>query len=154
LRTIQDISAKYRIPIATYGHIGGGNLHPGHLIDLRNPDEIRRVLRVADEIHELALKMGGTVTGEHGVGAARAQYMAREHGPALDTMSAIKRALDPKGIMNPAKIFPGATPDQRAEGSPVSEVAEDEPLDESRQRTTPRPAGMPPQPRQEAPPFE
>jgi glycolate oxidase len=154
LRAIQDISAKYRIPIATYGHIGGGNLHPGHLIDLRDPDEIRRVLRVADEIHELALRMGGTVTGEHGVGAARAQYMSREHGPALDVMSAIKRALDPKGIMNPAKIFPSDAPEQRAEGSPVPELAEEEPLDESRQRTTPRPAGVPRQPRQEAPPFE
>jgi glycolate oxidase len=154
LRTIQDISAKYRIPIATYGHIGGGNLHPGHLIDLRDPDEIRRVLRVADEIHELALRMGGTVTGEHGVGAARAQYMSREHGPALDAMSAIKRALDPKGIMNPAKIFPSDAPDHKAEGSPVPERAEEEPLGESRQRTIPRPAGMPGQPRQEAPPLE
>src|ERR671910_301215 len=152
LRAIQDISARYRIPIATYGHIGGGNLHPGHLIDARDPDEVRRVLRVADEIHELALRMGGTVTGEHGVGAARAPYMAREHGPALDAMRAIKRALDPKGIMNPAKVFSSDATDQRAEGSPVPELTEEEPLDESRQRTTPRPAGLPRQPRQEAPP--
>ncbi len=154
LRAIQDISARHRIPIATYGHVGGGNLHPGHLIDLRDPDEIRRVLRVADEIHELALRMGGTVTGEHGVGAARAQYMAREHGPALDAMRAIKRALDPKGILNPAKIFSDDAPDERAEGSPVPELAEEEPLREARQRSTPRPAGLPRQPRQEAPPFE
>ena len=154
LRAIQDTSARYRIPIATYGHIGSGNLHPGHLIDARDPDEVRRVLRVADEIHELALRMGGTVTGEHGVGAARAPYMAREHGPALDAMRAIKRALDPKGIMNPAKVFSSDATDQRAEGSPVPELTEEEPLDESRQRTTPRPAGLPRQPRQEAPPFE
>ena len=153
-RAIQDISARHRIPIATYGHIGGGILHPGHLIDLRDPDEIRRVLRVADEIHELALEMGGTVTGEHGVGAARAQYMSREHGPALDAMSAIKRALDPKGIMNPAKIFSSEAPDQRAESSPAPERAQEEPLDESRQRTTPRPAGLPRQHRQETSPFE
>jgi glycolate oxidase len=105
LRAIQDISARYRIPIATYGHIGGGGLHPGNLIDGRDPDEVQRVLRVADEIHQLALRMGGTVTGEHGVGTARAPYMAQEHGPALEVMRRIKYALDPHGIMNPGVIF-------------------------------------------------
>lgn len=105
LRAIQDISARYAIPIATYGHIGGGGLHPGHLIDGRDPDEVRRVLRVADEIHQLALRMGGTTTGEHGVGAARAAYMAQEHGPALEVMRRLKQALDPRGIMNPGVIF-------------------------------------------------
>jgi glycolate oxidase len=110
LRAIQDISAKYDIIIATYGHIGGGGLHPGHLIDVQSEDEVRRVLAVADEIHELALRMGGTTTGEHGVGATRAPFMAREHGPALDTMRDIKRALDPKGILNPCTIFPEGVP--------------------------------------------
>ncbi len=105
LRAIQDISARHRIPIATYGHIGGGGLHPGHLIDGRDADEIQRVLLVADEIHQLALRMGGTTTGEHGVGAARAAYMPAEHGPALDAMRRLKAALDPNGIMNPGVIF-------------------------------------------------
>jgi glycolate oxidase len=105
LRAIQEISARHRIPIATYGHVGGGNLHPGHLIDARDPDEVRRVLLVSDEVHELALRMGGTTTGEHGVGHVRAGFMAREHGPALDVMKRIKQAVDPKGIMNPGKIF-------------------------------------------------
>ena len=115
LRAIQDISARYGIPIATYGHIGGGSLHPGHLIDGRDPDEIRRVLLVADEIHRLALRMGGTTTGEHGVGAVRAPYMPAEHGPALDVMRRIKQALDPRGIMNPATIFPEDVPALDAE---------------------------------------
>ncbi|HVA24001.1 MAG TPA: FAD-binding oxidoreductase [Chloroflexota bacterium] len=110
LRAIQDIGAKYEIIIATYGHIGGGGLHPGHLIDVQSEDEVRRVLAVADEVHELALRMGGTTTGEHGVGATRAPFMAREHGPALDTMRAIKRALDPNGILNPGTIFPEGIP--------------------------------------------
>lgn len=110
LRAIQEIGAKHRIPIATYGHIGGGGLHPGHLIDGRDSDEVRRVLLVADEIHELALRMGGTTTGEHGVGAARAGYMEREHGPALDAMRRIKGALDPTGTMNPGVIFPETVP--------------------------------------------
>jgi glycolate oxidase len=105
LRAIQDISARHRIPIATYGHIGGGGLHPGHLIDGKDPDEVQRVLRVADDIHQLALQMGGTTTGEHGVGSARAPYMAQEHGPALEVMRRIKRALDPNAIMNPGVIF-------------------------------------------------
>ncbi|MBV9172890.1 MAG: FAD-binding oxidoreductase [Chloroflexi bacterium] len=105
LRAIQEISRRHAIPIATYGHIGGGGLHPGHLIDGRDPDEVRRVLLVADEIHQLALRMGGTTTGEHGVGAARAPYMPQEHGPALDVMRRIKGALDPHGIMNPGVIF-------------------------------------------------
>ncbi|TAK21757.1 MAG: FAD-binding protein [Chloroflexota bacterium] len=105
LREIQEISRRFDIPIATYGHIGNGNLHPGHLIDARDPDESRRVLLVADAIHDLALRMGGTTTGEHGVGAVRRPYMEREHGPALEAMRAIKRALDPNGILNPGKIF-------------------------------------------------
>jgi glycolate oxidase len=105
LRAIQDIGSRHAILVATYGHIGGGGLHPGLLIDGHNPDEIQRALRVADEIHQLALRLRGTVTGEHGVGAARAAYMAQEHGPALEVMRRLKRALDPKGIMNPGVIF-------------------------------------------------
>jgi glycolate oxidase len=117
LRAIQEISARHGITIATYGHIGGGNLHPGHLINARDVDEVRRVLRVADEIHDLALRMGGTTTGEHGVGAVRAPYMVREHGPALATMRRLKQALDPHGIMNPAKIFPDDVPVSATEGA-------------------------------------
>jgi glycolate oxidase len=125
LRAIQDISARHRIPIATYGHIGGGGLHPGHLIDGRDPDEIRRVLLVADEVHQLALRMGGTTTGEHGVGAARAPYMAQEHGPALDVMRRIKRALDPIGILNPGVIFDALPlPFELPLNGPVGEPAE------------------------------
>jgi glycolate oxidase len=115
LRAIQDIGARHGITIATYGHIAGGSLHPANLIDGHDPDEIRRVLLVADEIHKLALRLGGTVTGEHGVGAVRAAYMPQEHGPALETMRRIKRALDPQGIMNPAKIFPDDVPPLRPE---------------------------------------
>ena len=124
LRAIQEISKKHDIPIATYGHIGGGSLHPGHLIDGRDPDEVRRVLLVADDIHALALRMGGTTTGEHGVGAVRARFMAEEHGPALDTMRRLKRALDPQGIMNPGKIFPEDSPLLTAEEPMVLPVGE------------------------------
>jgi glycolate oxidase len=104
LKAIQEIGRANEIPVVTYGHIGGGGIHPGHLINPFNSDEVRRVLQVADAIHELALKMGGTVTGEHGVGLVRAPYMAAEHGEALNVMRQIKQALDPKDIMNPGKI--------------------------------------------------
>jgi glycolate oxidase len=124
LRAIQEISQKHAIPIATYGHIGGGSLHPGHLIDGRDPDEVRRVLLVADDIHALALRVGGTTTGEHGVGAVRARFMPEEHGPALEAMRRIKRALDPKGLMNPGKVLPDETPTLVAEEPVVLPVGE------------------------------
>jgi glycolate oxidase len=110
LRAIQNLSDQFDVPVATYGHIGGGSLHPAVLVDGRDPDNVCRVVELTDAIHKLALDVGGTVTGEHGVGAARAPYMPREHGPALEAMRAIKRALDPTGIMNPATIFPEDVP--------------------------------------------
>lgn len=129
LRAIQEISARYNIPIATYGHIGGGSLHPGHLIDGRDRDEVRRVLLVAEAIHDLALRMGGTTTGEHGVGVVRAPFMAREHGPALETMRRIKQALDPQNLMNPGKIFGlPSDPSDLAEESAASALPNDLPL--------------------------
>ena len=151
LREIQAIGERHGVPIATYGHIGGGNLHPGHLIDARDSDEIRRVLKVADDIHDLALTMGGTVTGEHGVGAARASYMAREHGPALGTMRSIKSALDPKGILNPGKLS--------LDGDPSLEIPPETPplgdgTDESRQFPTPHLERRSRGPRHEEPPLE
>ncbi|MGH3087553.1 MAG: FAD-binding oxidoreductase [Rubrobacteraceae bacterium] len=150
LRKIQEISARHDILIATYGHIGGGNLHPGHLIDARDPDEVRRVRLVADEIHALALEMGGTITGEHGVGAARVAYMEKVHGPALGAMRAIKAALDPKGIMNPGKLFP----DEAFASQPAGATSPSRAGEEPRQIPIPHPDGISQRPRHEAPPFE
>lgn len=106
LRRIHEIARELNLVIGTYGHIGGGNIHTGPVIDPEDEDEIARVQRFADAVHRLALEVGGTVTGEHGVGIARARYMPDEHGLALDAMWAIKQALDPHGILNPGKIFP------------------------------------------------
>lgn len=105
LRGIHRIAARHEIPIITYGHIGVGMLHPGPVIDPSNDDEARRVLLVADEINRLALELGGTTTGEHGVGISRAPYMPAEHGAALDVMRQLKAALDPRGILNPGKVL-------------------------------------------------
>jgi glycolate oxidase len=110
LRRIAEIAARWNVGCTTYGHIGSGNVHSAFVIDPRDEDEVNRVLKASDEIHQLALDMGGTVTGEHGVGFVRPQYMAREHGPALAAMQAIKHALDPLGIMNPGKLLPMEEP--------------------------------------------
>ena len=104
LEGIQQIGEKYDTIIVTYGHVADGNFHSAPVIDLEDPEEVRRVGLVADEIHELALRLSGTVTGEHGVGIVRAQYMEREHGAAFAIMCSIKQCLDPKNIMNPGKM--------------------------------------------------
>ncbi len=88
-----------------YGHFGDGNVHTAILIDPADPDEVKRADELADRLHKLAVALGGTVTGEHGTGAVRQQYMRLEHGPALDAMKKLKDAFDPKGILNPGKIY-------------------------------------------------
>jgi glycolate oxidase len=106
VRRIRAISEKYRIPIAVYGHAGDGNLHPSVLCDLSNPDEAERVHRAIDEIFAATLAVGGTLSGEHGIGITKRPYITQALGEAgVRTMKAIKQALDPKGIMNPGKIW-------------------------------------------------
>lgn len=104
LEGIQQIGEKYNTIIVTYGHVADGNFHSAPVIDMESPEEIERVKKVGDEIHEMALRLNGTVTGEHGVGIVRAKYMEREHGPALEVMRTIKQALDPNNILNPGKM--------------------------------------------------
>jgi glycolate oxidase len=106
LLAIQDLAHANDLTVVTYGHIASGNLHPAPVIDVADPEQVRRVRLFADAVHRLARRMGGTVTGEHGVGLTRIAYMREEHGPALDVMLALKRTLDPYNIMNPGKMFP------------------------------------------------
>lgn len=104
LLALQQISREYGLPIVTYGHVGDGNLHAAIVADFRDPAELEQATRVAEVIHRLALRLGGTTTAEHGVGLSRAPYMEEEHGPALAVMRAIKRALDPRNLLNPGKM--------------------------------------------------
>jgi len=106
LLTIQRLAHEHDLTVVTYGHIASGNLHPAPIINVADAEQVQRVRRFADEVHRLARRMGGTVTGEHGVGLTRIPYMREEHGEALDVMWAIKQALDPFNIMNPGKMFP------------------------------------------------
>ncbi|MCY4333116.1 MAG: FAD-binding protein [Litoreibacter sp.] len=86
------------------GHVGDGNFHAILMMDPDSPEELKEAKRLADRMAERALEMGGTVTGEHGVGMGKMKYMAREHGEAWSVMADIKRSLDPQNIMNPGKL--------------------------------------------------
>jgi D-lactate dehydrogenase (cytochrome) len=87
------------------GHVGDGNFHVVMVFDPESPDEVARAKALSERIVELALAHGGTCTGEHGIGIGKKGYLVAEHGDAVDVMRAIKRALDPTGIMNPGKVF-------------------------------------------------
>jgi D-lactate dehydrogenase (cytochrome) len=103
--TQHDI-AEHNLTAPIVGHVGDGNFHVGLMVDRQDQEEVAGVEAFLERLVERALRMGGTCTGEHGVGQGKMKYLAAEHGaPALDAMRAIKRALDPLDIMNPGKIF-------------------------------------------------
>lgn len=106
VRAIQEIAKKYDLLICTFGHAGDGNLHPTILTDVRNEDEMTRVEMAFAEIFNQAIQLGGTITGEHGVGEMKAPYLEWKIGTAgIELMKALKLAIDPLNIMNPGKIF-------------------------------------------------
>jgi glycolate oxidase len=106
---VREIARKYDLEIPVFGHAGDGNVHPNILCDRSNPQEIARVHAAGREIFEAAVALGGTLSGEHGIGVLKKQFMELGVGPhALALMRRIKDAIDPRGIMNPGKIFPDA----------------------------------------------
>lgn len=106
VREITKIANKYNVKICTFGHAGDGNLHPTCLTDLRNEDEMKRVEKAFAEIFQVSIDLGGTITGEHGVGAMKAPYLEWKIGKTgIDLMRSIKKAIDPLNIMNPGKMF-------------------------------------------------
>jgi len=104
-QTLEDLS-QTNLLAPLVGHVGDGNFHLQYLIDPDNEDELREARWVNGRMIERAIKMGGTCTGEHGVGHGKIKYLEAEHGaPSLAVMASIKRALDPENIMNPGKIL-------------------------------------------------
>jgi glycolate oxidase len=102
---ISTIVQKYRLPFVVFGHAGDGNLHPRIMYDPADPDQVKHVHQAVSEIFRLTCDLGGTLTGEHGVGLSKAPYMTWEHDPlALEMMRGIKRLFDPNHILNRGKM--------------------------------------------------
>ena len=106
IRFIQETGARHRLEIATFGHFGDGNLHPTFLTNERDTEEMHRVEQAMKEIFAYALELGGTITGEHGVGLAKKPFLRGQLGNAsYGLLKKIKRTLDPDNLLNPGKVF-------------------------------------------------
>ncbi|TKC18100.1 FAD-binding oxidoreductase [Robertmurraya kyonggiensis] len=104
---LKEIKDKYNLDLVVFGHAGDGNLHPNIIADKRNQEEMKRVEMAVEEIFTAAIELGGTLSGEHGIGTMKAPFMEMELGEVgLDMMKRIKQSWDPKNILNPGKIFP------------------------------------------------
>ncbi len=109
VRRIRQIGREYGLEIPVFGHAGDGNLHPNIIFDLRRPGELEQVERAAAAIFRAALELGGTLTGEHGVGTLKREFLTEALGPdGVEVMRRLKAALDPRGLFNPHKMFPEA----------------------------------------------
>jgi glycolate oxidase len=108
IRRIKAISERYGLPIVVFGHAGDGNLHPNILFDRRDPEQWEKVEQIVGDVFDVALELGGTLSGEHGVGTFKLPYIERALGAtSIDIQRRLKQALDPQNILNPGKVLPG-----------------------------------------------
>ncbi len=106
IRSLEKISEKYDVPIVNFGHAGDGNIHVNIMVDMKQDGMAQTITRVVDEVFGAAIKLRGSISGEHGIGLSKAKYMEMELNAAtIGCMKTIKRALDPLDILNPGKIF-------------------------------------------------
>lgn len=116
LQRIAEIAERHRLTIGTFGHAGDGNLHPTIVYDGKDPAARDRAVAAFDDIVATALTLGGTVTGEHGVGLLKREHLGHELGPAgLRLQQAIKDALDPRHLLNPGKVLPDERTDEKGQ---------------------------------------
>jgi len=102
---INRVCEKYGIICGTFGHMGDGNVHPNLLYDPRDRDEVERMKKAAHEIMIETIRMGGTISGEHGIGIEKAELFKKEAGELYEVLQQLKKLFDPKNILNPGKIF-------------------------------------------------
>jgi len=120
IRALETIAARYGVPIVNFGHAGDGNIHVNVMVDLAENGMKETVQLVLNDIFRTTVALGGSVSGEHGIGTAKAPYIGLELDAAtLATMRTIKKALDPDNIMNPGKIFPETAPENPRTLPPV-----------------------------------
>ena len=106
MRFIQNTCDKFRVTMGNFGHAGDGNLHPTCVTDERDPHQIHPAMEAFDAIFKETIRLGGTITGEHGVGIAKKEYLPQQVGIAgIELMQKIKASVDPKNILNPGKVF-------------------------------------------------
>ena len=98
--------AQTKLIAPLVGHVGEGNFHLAPAFDPEDEEEVEQLAWICDRLAKRALEMGGTCTGEHGIGLGKIKYMRAEHGDAVDVMWMIKRAIDPENLMNPGKMLP------------------------------------------------
>ena len=108
---LEALSREFAITIVNFGHAGNGNIHVNLLVNPDDPDEMHRAERCLERVFDLVLKLDGTLSGEHGVGIEKRDFVNREiTPPALELMHGIKELFDPRGILNPDKMLPPSAP--------------------------------------------
>jgi glycolate oxidase len=118
IRALEKISGDYRVPIVNFGHAGDGNIHVNIMVNLQEHGMAEKVETVLDEVFRAAVALRGSISGEHGIGTAKAKYLSMElDATTISYMQLIKDAFDPNHILNPGKIFPDNCPQPPAKAS-------------------------------------
>lgn len=120
---LEALSREFSLPVANFGHAGDGNIHVNILVDAGDPTHLERAERMVERVFRRTVEMGGTLSGEHGIGLTKRRFLSLEVGSTeMELMRALKRLFDPRGILNPGKIFP-AEPTVETDAVPQEEPA-------------------------------